>query len=76
MKSTFYIINAEKEAAFLYKYNFISVLHLLNILVLSYSTVAASINALATVTFEDLVKQCLPNLSEKKSTWISKGLCR
>uniref|UniRef100_A0A8B9V2K1 Solute carrier family 5 member 12 n=1 Tax=Anas zonorhyncha TaxID=75864 RepID=A0A8B9V2K1_9AVES len=39
------------------------------------STVAASINALATVTFEDLVKQCLPNLSEKKSTWISKGLC-
>uniref|UniRef100_U3I6R3 Solute carrier family 5 member 8 n=1 Tax=Anas platyrhynchos platyrhynchos TaxID=8840 RepID=U3I6R3_ANAPP len=40
------------------------------------STVAASINALATVTFEDLVKQCLPNLSEKKSTWISKGLCR
>uniref|UniRef100_A0A8B9EAL8 Solute carrier family 5 member 12 n=1 Tax=Anser cygnoides TaxID=8845 RepID=A0A8B9EAL8_ANSCY len=39
------------------------------------STVAASINALATVTFEDLVKQCFPNLSEKRSTWISKGLC-
>uniref|UniRef100_A0A8C3GZS7 Solute carrier family 5 member 12 n=1 Tax=Corvus moneduloides TaxID=1196302 RepID=A0A8C3GZS7_CORMO len=39
------------------------------------STVAASINALATVTFEDLVKKCFPNLSEKMSTWISKGLC-
>ncbi|NXI66677.1 SC5AC protein, partial [Anseranas semipalmata] len=39
------------------------------------STVAASINALATVTFEDLVKKCFPNLSEKRSTWISKGLC-
>uniref|UniRef100_A0A8C3K331 Solute carrier family 5 member 12 n=1 Tax=Calidris pygmaea TaxID=425635 RepID=A0A8C3K331_9CHAR len=40
------------------------------------STVAASINALATVTFEDLVKKVFPNLSEKMSTWISKGLCR
>uniref|UniRef100_A0A8C0C260 Solute carrier family 5 member 12 n=1 Tax=Buteo japonicus TaxID=224669 RepID=A0A8C0C260_9AVES len=40
------------------------------------STVAASINALATVTFEDLVKKCFPSLSEKISTWISKGLCR
>ncbi|PKU32629.1 sodium-coupled hypothetical protein [Limosa lapponica baueri] len=40
------------------------------------STVAASINALATVTFEDLVKKGFPNLSEKMSTWISKGLCR
>ncbi|NXE14441.1 SC5AC protein, partial [Lophotis ruficrista] len=39
------------------------------------STVAASINALATVTFEDLVKKAFPNLSEKMSTWISKGLC-
>ncbi|XP_006111564.2 sodium-coupled monocarboxylate transporter 2 [Pelodiscus sinensis] len=39
------------------------------------STVAASINALATVTFEDFVKDCLPNLSEKNSTWVSKGLC-
>ncbi|NXK18740.1 SC5AC protein, partial [Arenaria interpres] len=39
------------------------------------STVAASINALATVTFEDLVKKVFPNLSEKMSTWISKGLC-
>ncbi|KAF1482939.1 Sodium-coupled monocarboxylate transporter 2, partial [Eudyptula minor novaehollandiae] len=39
------------------------------------STVAASINALATVTFEDLVKKGFPNLSEKMSTWISKGLC-
>ncbi|NXJ01459.1 SC5AC protein, partial [Psophia crepitans] len=39
------------------------------------STVAASINALATVTFEDLVKKGFPNLSDKTSTWISKGLC-
>uniref|UniRef100_A0A8C5TNB8 Solute carrier family 5 member 12 n=1 Tax=Malurus cyaneus samueli TaxID=2593467 RepID=A0A8C5TNB8_9PASS len=39
------------------------------------STVAASINALATVTFEDLVKKGFPNLSEKMSTWISKALC-
>ncbi|XP_014745294.1 PREDICTED: sodium-coupled monocarboxylate transporter 2 [Sturnus vulgaris] len=39
------------------------------------STVAASINALATVTFEDLIKKGFPNLSEKMSTWISKGLC-
>ncbi|XP_043561361.1 sodium-coupled monocarboxylate transporter 2 isoform X2 [Chiloscyllium plagiosum] len=39
------------------------------------STVAASINALATVTYEDFVKQCFLNVSEKTSTWISKGLC-
>uniref|UniRef100_A0A803W0Y0 Solute carrier family 5 member 12 n=1 Tax=Ficedula albicollis TaxID=59894 RepID=A0A803W0Y0_FICAL len=39
------------------------------------STVAASINALATVTFEDLIKKGFPDLSEKMSTWISKGLC-
>ncbi|NXT25758.1 SC5AC protein, partial [Syrrhaptes paradoxus] len=39
------------------------------------STVAASINALATVTFEDLVKKGFPNLSDNISTWISKGLC-
>ncbi|XP_053544880.1 sodium-coupled monocarboxylate transporter 2 isoform X2 [Bombina bombina] len=39
------------------------------------STVAASINALATVTFEDFVKSFFKNLSDKKSTWISKGLC-
>ncbi|XP_032215160.1 sodium-coupled monocarboxylate transporter 2 isoform X2 [Mustela erminea] len=39
------------------------------------STVAASINALATVTFEDFVKSCFPHLSDKMSTWISKGLC-
>ncbi|KAG8510765.1 Sodium-coupled monocarboxylate transporter 2 [Galemys pyrenaicus] len=35
------------------------------------STVAASINALATVTFEDFVKTCFPHLSDKLSTWIS-----
>uniref|UniRef100_A0A8C7Q1Z4 Solute carrier family 5 member 12 n=1 Tax=Oncorhynchus mykiss TaxID=8022 RepID=A0A8C7Q1Z4_ONCMY len=39
------------------------------------STVAASINALATVTYEDFVKQCCTNLSNKASGWISKGLC-
>ncbi|KAK7797933.1 hypothetical protein U0070_000475 [Myodes glareolus] len=39
------------------------------------STVAASINALATVTFEDFVKSFFPHLSDKKGTWISKGLC-
>lgn len=39
------------------------------------STVAASINALATVTFEDFVKSCFPHLSDKLNTWISKGLC-
>ncbi|XP_053139542.1 sodium-coupled monocarboxylate transporter 2 isoform X2 [Hemicordylus capensis] len=39
------------------------------------STVAASINALATVTFEDFVKHCFPNISERMGTWISKGLC-
>ncbi|NXG33839.1 SC5AC protein, partial [Dromaius novaehollandiae] len=40
------------------------------------STVAASINALATVTFEDFVKKRFPDISEKTSTWVSKGLCR
>ncbi|XP_056382672.1 sodium-coupled monocarboxylate transporter 2 [Hyla sarda] len=39
------------------------------------STVAASINALATVTYEDIVKSFFKNISDKKSTWISKGLC-
>ncbi|KAK6472489.1 sodium-coupled monocarboxylate transporter 2-like [Huso huso] len=39
------------------------------------STVAASINALATVTYEDLVKNCFKNLSDRLGTWISKGLC-
>ncbi|XP_062433040.1 sodium-coupled monocarboxylate transporter 2 [Rhea pennata] len=39
------------------------------------STVAASINALATVTFEDIVKKIFPDISEKMSTWVSKGLC-
>uniref|UniRef100_H0VEQ5 Solute carrier family 5 member 12 n=1 Tax=Cavia porcellus TaxID=10141 RepID=H0VEQ5_CAVPO len=39
------------------------------------STVASGINALATVTFEDFVKSCFPHLSDKLSTWTSKGLC-
>nr|XP_009686751.1 PREDICTED: sodium-coupled monocarboxylate transporter 2 [Struthio camelus australis] len=38
------------------------------------STVAASINALATVTFEDFIKELFPDMSEKRSTWVSKGL--
>ncbi|KAG8438220.1 hypothetical protein GDO86_008782 [Hymenochirus boettgeri] len=39
------------------------------------STVAASINALATVTYEDIVKNVFKNISDRKGTWISKGLC-
>uniref|UniRef100_A0A8C5MJV7 Sodium-coupled monocarboxylate transporter 1 n=1 Tax=Leptobrachium leishanense TaxID=445787 RepID=A0A8C5MJV7_9ANUR len=39
------------------------------------STVAASINALATVTYEDFVKNIFKNISDRKGTWISKGLC-
>ncbi|KAM3870568.1 sodium-coupled monocarboxylate transporter 2 [Diretmus argenteus] len=39
------------------------------------STVAASINALATVTYEDFVQRWCGNLSTAASTWISKGLC-
>ncbi|KAM9495644.1 sodium-coupled monocarboxylate transporter 2 [Clarias gariepinus] len=39
------------------------------------STVAASINALATVTYEDFVSQCFRNLSNKAAMWISKALC-
>ncbi|KAI1890158.1 hypothetical protein AGOR_G00170790 [Albula goreensis] len=38
------------------------------------STVAASINALATVTFEDFVKTCC-GPSDRAGAWISKGLC-
>uniref|UniRef100_A0A4W4DX15 Solute carrier family 5 member 12 n=1 Tax=Electrophorus electricus TaxID=8005 RepID=A0A4W4DX15_ELEEL len=39
------------------------------------STVAASINALATVTYEDFVSQCWRDLSNRTATWISKALC-
>ncbi|XP_076863668.1 sodium-coupled monocarboxylate transporter 2 isoform X2 [Brachyhypopomus gauderio] len=39
------------------------------------STVAASINALATVTYEDFVSQFWRDLSNKKAIWISKALC-
>ncbi|XP_026775131.3 sodium-coupled monocarboxylate transporter 2 [Pangasianodon hypophthalmus] len=39
------------------------------------STVAASINALATVTYEDFVSQYYRNLSNKAAMWISKALC-
>uniref|UniRef100_A0A4W4DWS7 Solute carrier family 5 member 12 n=1 Tax=Electrophorus electricus TaxID=8005 RepID=A0A4W4DWS7_ELEEL len=37
------------------------------------STVAASINALATVTYEDFVSQCWRDLSNRTATWISKA---
>uniref|UniRef100_A0A667ZKQ9 Solute carrier family 5 member 12 n=1 Tax=Myripristis murdjan TaxID=586833 RepID=A0A667ZKQ9_9TELE len=39
------------------------------------STVAASISALATVTYEDFVTPWCVNLSNAASTWTSKGLC-
>uniref|UniRef100_A0A8C9WNR4 Solute carrier family 5 member 12 n=1 Tax=Scleropages formosus TaxID=113540 RepID=A0A8C9WNR4_SCLFO len=39
------------------------------------SSVAASINALATVTYEDFVKNCFRNISDRAGTWMSKGLC-
>ncbi|XP_056138435.1 sodium-coupled monocarboxylate transporter 2 [Lampris incognitus] len=39
------------------------------------STVAASINALATVTYEDFVKQRCVSLSNTASIWTIKGLC-
>uniref|UniRef100_A0A8C9W8U1 Solute carrier family 5 member 12 n=1 Tax=Scleropages formosus TaxID=113540 RepID=A0A8C9W8U1_SCLFO len=38
------------------------------------SSVAASINALATVTYEDFVKNCFRNISDRAGTWMSKGL--
>ncbi|OCT88735.1 hypothetical protein XELAEV_18017365mg [Xenopus laevis] len=37
------------------------------------STVSSSINALAAVTVEDLIKPYIRSLSEKKMSWISKG---
>uniref|UniRef100_A0A8D0GF13 Solute carrier family 5 member 8 n=1 Tax=Sphenodon punctatus TaxID=8508 RepID=A0A8D0GF13_SPHPU len=37
------------------------------------STVSSSINALAAVTVEDLIKPSFKSLSEKKLSWISKG---
>lgn len=42
----------------------------------AFSTVAASINALATVTYEDFVHQCCGNISTQAATWISKALCK
>uniref|UniRef100_A0A8D2L086 Solute carrier family 5 member 8 n=1 Tax=Varanus komodoensis TaxID=61221 RepID=A0A8D2L086_VARKO len=38
------------------------------------STVSSSINALAAVTVEDLIKPQFPSLSERKLSWISKGM--
>jgi len=42
--------------------------------VLSYSTVSSSINALAAVTVEDLIKPRFKSLSEKSLSWISQGM--
>ncbi|NXE04731.1 SC5A8 protein, partial [Lophotis ruficrista] len=38
------------------------------------STVSSSINALAAVTVEDLIRPCFRSLSEKKLSWISMGM--
>ena len=40
------------------------------------STVSTSINAMAAVTMEDLLRPHLVNISQKKQILISKGLCR
>ncbi|KAI4577822.1 hypothetical protein MJT46_019353 [Ovis ammon polii x Ovis aries] len=40
------------------------------------STVSSSINALAAVTMEDLVKPRFPSLSEKSLSWISQGMSK
>uniref|UniRef100_A0A8C1Z8M8 Solute carrier family 5 member 12 n=1 Tax=Cyprinus carpio TaxID=7962 RepID=A0A8C1Z8M8_CYPCA len=39
------------------------------------STVAASINALATVMYEDFVSQCFRDLSNRAANWINKVWC-
>lgn len=41
----------------------------------SPSTASTSINAMAAVTVEDLVKPRLPTLSPRRLMLISKGLC-
>ncbi|XP_020667393.1 sodium-coupled monocarboxylate transporter 1 [Pogona vitticeps] len=38
------------------------------------STVSSSINALAAVTVEDLIKPYFPSLTERKLSWISRGM--
>ena len=40
------------------------------------STVSSSINALAAVTMEDLVKPRFPSLSEKSLSWVSQGMSK
>lgn len=42
-------------------------------LLFSHSTVSSSINALTTVTVEDLIRPHA-NMSEKQLSWLSKGL--
>lgn len=45
-------------------------------IVLFYSTVSTSINAMAAVTIEDLLKPHLRHMKQKKIMLISRGLCR
>ncbi|XP_069085706.1 sodium-coupled monocarboxylate transporter 1-like [Pleurodeles waltl] len=37
------------------------------------STVSSTINALAAVTIEDLIKPCFPSLTDRKLAWVAKG---
>jgi Na+/proline symporter len=43
---------------------------------LLYSTASTSINAMAAVTMDDLLKPTLANMSQKKLILISRGLCK
>lgn len=45
-------------------------------MIFSYSTVSSSINALAAVTVEDLVKPHFRSLSERSLSWISQGMSK
>lgn len=40
-----------------------------------HSTASTSINAMAAVTVEDLIKPRMPSLAPRKLVFISKGLC-
>lgn len=43
---------------------------------LLYSTASTSINAMAAVTMDDLLKPHLANMSQKRLILISRGLCK
>ena len=43
---------------------------------LLYSTASTSINAMAAVTMDDLLKPTLANMSQKRLILISRGLCK